>query len=93
MRKYSASYAKIVVADWDTWRPLRNSFKWRDNHVNTSGTVYYENDVVKVRHGINNDQVQITKRSIKERNFINLYLFKTTHNRWYRKIFTLQQKC
>ena len=52
-----ASYgAKIVVADWDTWRPLRNSFKWRDNHVNTSGTVYYENDVVKVRHGINNDQ-------------------------------------
>ena len=52
-----ASYgAKIVVADWDTWRPLRNSFKWRDNHVNTSGTVYYENDIVKVRHGINNDQ-------------------------------------
>ena len=36
--------------------PLRNSFKWRDNHVNTSGTVYYENDVVKVRHGINNDR-------------------------------------
>lgn len=46
---------KIVVADWDTWRPLRNSFKWRNFHVNTSGTTYYENDIVKVRHAINNN--------------------------------------
>jgi alpha-tubulin suppressor-like RCC1 family protein len=46
---------KIVVADWDTWRPLRNSFSWKGLHVLTSGTTYYENDVVQVRHGISND--------------------------------------
>ena len=46
---------KIVVADWDTWRPLRNSFSWKGLHVNTNGTQYYENDVVHVRHGISND--------------------------------------
>ena len=64
----NASYgAKIVVADWDTWRPLRNSFKWRNFHVNTSGTVYYENDIVKVRHGINNDNIgPIAKASFEE---------------------------
>ena len=53
----NASYGnKIVVADWDTWRPLRNSFKWRGLHVNTSGQIYYENDVVQIRVGINNDR-------------------------------------
>lgn len=46
---------KIVVADWDTWRPLRNSFNWKGLHVLTSGTTYYENDIVQVRHGISND--------------------------------------
>ena len=53
----TANYgAKIVVADWDTWRPLRNSFKWRGLHVNTSGQIYYENDIVQIRVGINNDR-------------------------------------
>ena len=50
---------KIVVADWDTWRPLRNSFRWRNWHDNTNDSgnylTYYENDIVKVRHGISND--------------------------------------
>ena len=48
---------KIVVADWDTWRPLRNSFRWRGLHDNELRdlTTYYENDIVQVRHGISND--------------------------------------
>ena len=50
---------KIVVADWDTWRPLRNSFKWRGFHDNTNNSgsylTYYENDIIKIRHGISND--------------------------------------
>lgn len=46
---------KIVVADWTEWKPIRNSFRWRGLHDNTAGTVYYENDIVQVRLGIDNN--------------------------------------
>ena len=56
----SASWGpKIVVAKQNTWKSIRQSFKWRGNHDNTNASgsynTYYPNDIVRVNVSLDND--------------------------------------